>query len=222
MKAIDSLRRLFSAELSPRTIPTIGSVDRYALSSRIVVSGANDVVQIVRSTIEEAGVHDVLPRVMWEIREHGSSCVMVGTRCPRCDGGGRPSSPCGHVEVSLDRALVLSGPLVLFTRAGVFIRSLREIEAIVAGDPDAADVVRSMIESGGGVVEGWMDDPIRIDPDTVSTIGDPTYASSEGGTDADRRALVESWIVDLSRRSADLRGIPFVADGIQISWGSGS
>ena len=224
MRIADSLRRMLSSELPYRSIRRIGSVETYAVSPRVGIAGPDEAsTEFFMGILNEVAVHHVLPRMMWEIRQSGSSCVMVGQMCPDCglELTHHPGGPCQHRNLRFDRALLLSGPAVAFTGAGVFIRSLKQITTMADGDPGLRETVDDIVMSGGDVVEFWKEQPIKIDPDTVSIVGDPTYSKDvDWYGDADRRMLVEDWVKSICRRAAKMRGMSFDEEAIRVTWGN--
>lgn len=224
MKVSDLLRRMLSSELPSRSIKDIRSVGLYAVSPRIGVVGPDEAsTEFFECILREVAVHNVLPRMLWEIERSGSSCVMVGQMCPDCgmDLTHHLGGPCLHRNLRFDRALLLSEPAVAFTGAGVFIRSLRQIRTLAGGDPALRETVDEIITSGGDIVEFWKDQPIKIDPDTVSIVGDPTYSrDTDRYGEADRRLLVEDWVKGICRWAAIVRGVPFDEEAIIVTWGN--
>lgn len=224
MKIADSLRRMLSSELPSRSIKDIKSVGLYAVSPRLGVVGPDEAsTEFFDGVMREVEIHHVLPRMLWEINRSGSSCVMVGQACPDCgmDMVHRSGGPCLHRNLRFDRALLLSGPAVAFTGAGVFIRSLRQITEMAGGDPALRETVEGIVTSGGDIVEFWKEQPIKIDPDTVTVVGDPTYSrDTDWYGDADRRLLVEDWVKGVCRRAAIVRGVPFDEEAIRVTWGN--
>lgn len=219
MRMVDSLRRILSSELSSKSIPSIGSVGRYAISPSVdVVGWDEDSTRFFRNAFHEMGVRSVMPRMMSELWGQGYVYAMVGHICPDCgmDVSSSPGGSCRHPNIRFDRALIIGGPAIAFTGAGVFVRSLSQIRELADGDETLSSFVDSMLSAPSGVVGVWKDQAIRIDPRTVCCVGDPGW---EGCGEAECRRLVEDWIGSLMSRAASARGLQLGRESAQIVWG---
>jgi len=160
----------------------------------------------------------VLPRMMSELWGQGYVHAMVGHICPDCgmDISSSSGGSCRHPNIRFDRALIIGGPAIAFTGAGVFVRSLSQIRELAEGDEMLSAFVDSMLSAPSGVVGVWKDQAIRIDPRTVCCVGYPGW---EGYGEAGCRRLVEDWVESLMLRAASVRGLTIWGDRPRVVWG---